>query len=317
MPHRLPRPACLALAAISLLIAPATAGAVPPANDNYLDSVPINAPETRLTRQTVKDARDTREATVQADLFVPKATGGGAEETGCDGRTFGKTIWYDFHPDSFGTVELQTAGFDTAIAVYQFDPKTSRIDRRIDCQDQAGVTEDFFVEVQKGRSYTVQIGGVDAGSGAAAGDVQYTFQFFGDRDRDGIFDPLDRCQTLAGVQARGGCPLEVRSTPKLTAAPTGSGIQVRSLTVAATKGAKVELRCKRGCSKRETRTAKGTVTLTSLRNVALPAGAVFEILVSRKDYIGALHRYTITRGNFRRLDRCTLPGSTKARVKCA
>jgi hypothetical protein len=213
-------------------------------------------------------------------------------------------------------VELQTAGFDAVLAVHQFDPTTSRITRTLGCRDEAGVTEDFFLEVVKGRSYTVQIGGADAGMGPASGDLQFTFQFFGDLDRDGIFDPLDKCQSLAGVQARGGCPPEVRSTPKLAAAPTGSGIEVRRLTVAATRGAKVALRCRRGCSKRETRTSRGTVTLSSLRGVALTAGAQFEIRVTRRGYIGAVHRYTVTNGNFRRVDRCTLPGSTKVRTRC-
>ena len=302
--------------ASTVLTAPTTAAAAPPANDNYLDSVPINAPATRLTREEVKDARDTREATVQADLFAPKATGGGAEQTRCDNRPFGKTIWYDFHPDSYGTVELQTAGFDTVLAVYEFDRNTSRITRTAGCQDEPGVTEDFFLEVVKGRSYTLQIGGADAGMGPASGDLQFTFQFFGDLDRDGIFDPLDRCPSLAGVQARGGCPPEVRSTPKLTAASTGSGIQVRRLTVATTRGARVSLRCRRGCSKRETRTSRGTVTLRSVGGLALSAGAQFDIRVTRRGYIGAVHRYTVTRGNFRRVDRCTLPGSRKVRTRC-
>lgn len=316
MHSRSPRRARLLLVAISLLTVPSTAAAAPPANDNYLDSIPINAPSTRLTREEVKDIRDTREATVQTDLFAPAASGGGGEPIRCNDRLFGKTIWYDFHPDSFGTVELQTAGFDSVLAIYEFDRRTSRITRLAGCQDAAGVTEDLFLEVVKGRSYTVQLGGADAGMGPASGDLQFTFQFFGDRDRDGIFDPLDRCPSLAGVQARGGCPREVRSTPKLAAAPTGSGIEIRRLTVATTRGARVALRCRRGCSKRETRTSRGTVTLRALKGLALSAGAQFDLRVTRRGYIGAVHRYTVTRGNFRRVDRCTLPGSTKLRTRC-
>ena len=308
----LPLLACLLALAVG---APAPAAAAPPANDNYLNSIPVNGRGSRLSRETVKDARDTREATVQADLFAPPNTGAGPETTTCEGVAFGKTVWYDFHPDSYGTVELQTAGFDAVVAVYEFDPLTSRITHSVGCMNEAGSTEDMFVPVARKRSYTVQIGGVGAGAAAASGDLQLTFQFFGDLDRDGIFDPLDRCPSLAGVQAQSGCPPELKATPKLTATPTADGITVRKLTVAASKGAKVALSCVRKCSLKESHTA-GTVSLKSIRGRALRAGAVLEVRVTKKGAIGLVYRYTVTRGNFKRVDRCLLPGKTTPRTKC-
>src|SRR4051794_5138778 len=120
------RAICLAFV-LSALALPASAAAAPPVNDNYISSLPINDPGTRLTREQVKDQRDTTEATTQAALFQPcppmngapcTATGGGAENTTCNGLSFGKTIWYDFHPDDYGAVEIQTsAGFSPAIDI--------------------------------------------------------------------------------------------------------------------------------------------------------------------------------------------------------
>lgn len=318
MPDRSPFRLLLAVACLSLPCAAlaAPAAAAPPANDNYLSSIPINERGNRLTRETVKDLRDTREATVQSDLFSPFSSGGGPENTSCEGNSFGKTVWYDFHPDSFGAVELQTAGFDAAIVVYEFDPVTLRIRRAVDCVNEPGVTEDFFVEVEPDGSYTVQIGGVNSDAGPLSGDLQFTFQFFGDRDRDAIFDPLDRCPTVAGVESRGGCPQEVRSTPKLAAVPTGGGIRVRSLSLRITRGARVSLRCRRGCGLRETRRGGRSVSLRSIRGASLSAGAVVEVTVTKRGLIGALHRYTVRAGNFSRVDRCLMPGSRRPRKRC-
>jgi hypothetical protein len=308
-----------ALVAVAALAIPAAAGAVVPPNDNYLSSLRINQPNTRLTREEAKAVVDTTEATTQADLFLPgsPAGGGGPETTVCQNRTFGKTIWYDLHPDVDGALEIQTGGFDVAINLYDFDNATSKILRRVTCSAEPG-TQDFIVpRIEGGRHYTVQVGGLDAGTGLgpAGGALQISFQFFADRDNDNIFDPLDDCPDQPGVRAAGGCPPSLRSTPKLTAAPTGSGIIVKKLSVSATKGAKVEVRCRRRCSGKQARTA-GVVSFPLLRGRSLPAGAVVEIFVTKANSIGAYTRYEIVRGNFKRVDRCLRPGSHKPRKTC-
>ena len=123
------------------------------------------------------------------------------------------------------------------------------------------------------------------------------------------------CPDQPGVNPSGGCPPELRSTPKLTAAPTGGGIVVKKLSVSAPKGAKVEVRCRRGCSGHQARTA-GVVSFPLLRGRSLPAGAVIEVFVTKAKAIGAYTRYDIVRGNFKRVDRCLRPGSHKPRKKC-
>ena len=115
------------------------------------------------------------------------------------------------------------------------------------CSAEPG-TQDFIPSrgSKAKRHYTIQVGGLDDGAGPAVGGVLgISFQFFADRDDDNVFDPLDDCPDEPGVREAGGCPPELRSTPKLTAAPTATGIIVKKLSVSATKGAKVEVRCRR------------------------------------------------------------------------
>jgi hypothetical protein len=311
------RPLIAALVALCALVAPAVALAVVPTNDDYLKSTPINRADTRLPREEVKAVVDTTEATTQPDLFVPGTTtgGGGPENTVCSGHAFGKTVWYDVHPDVDGALEIQTGGFDVAVNVYEFNNQSAKILRSVGCSAEPG-TQDFIVpRIEGKRHYTIQVGGLDAGMGPAFGSLQLSFQFFADRDDDNVFDPLDSCPDQPGVREAGGCPPELRSTPKLTASPTATGIVVRKLSVSAPKGAKVEVRCRRRCSGHQVRTA-GVVSFPLLRGRALPAGAVIEIFVTRSHAIGNYVRYEIVRGNFKRVDRCLRPGSHTPRKTC-
>jgi hypothetical protein len=305
------------LVALGALAIPAVALAVVPGNDDYLKSTAINRADTRVPREEIKAVVDTTEATTQPDLFVPEAPagGGGPETTACKGRAFGKTVWYDLHPDVDGALEIQTGGLDVAVSVYEFDNRSAKILRLVGCSAEAG-TQDFIVpRVEGRRHYTVQLGGLDGGMGPVGGNLQLTFQFFADRDDDNVFDPLDSCPDQPGIRAAGGCPPELRSTPKLTATPTATGIIVKKLSVSATKGAKVEVRCRRRCSGHQARTA-GVVSFPILRGRALPAGAVIEIFVTKRASIGSYVRYEIVRGNFKRVDRCLRPGSHKPRKTC-
>jgi hypothetical protein len=298
---------------------PAGASAAPPANDNYIASQQINGPGTVLTTNEVVDTRDTSEATVQSDLFVPgQAPGGGAENVLCNGVPFGKTVWWDFYPHIPGTAELQTAGFNAAVSVYEFDPATSRLTKLIGCGNDPGLTEDVFAPVLGGRAYTVQIGGVDEGSGPAGGNLQFTFQFFGDRDQDDVFDPLDHCITIPGPREAGGCPRDMKSTVRLTATPAGNGIIVRSLTVKARNGAHSSLSCRKVCHVKQGRDHKraGTRSFSKLKGRFLPAGASIVVKVTKAGFFGDYVRFDVKPGNFKRIDRCSYPGSKKPRKHC-
>jgi hypothetical protein len=306
------------LAAIAgIAVLPATALAVPPSNDGYIQSISVNAPGTPLTQDQVKDARDTREATVQADLFTPPTSGGGPERTDCRTTNFGATVWYDFHPHADGTVRVQASGFDAAVGIYEFSPGTAKLGARLDCSNEPGSSEELFVKVEQGKSYTIQIGGTDAGAGPATGDLDLTFEYLSDSDRDGVLDAIDKCPTQPGTSA--GCPVVLNVLPTLTAAPTGNGIRIGSLAVAAPKGSVVKVRCSRaGCSFNQTRTVPSNKPLrvTRLGNRTLRAGARLEIFVTKKQSIGSYIRYVIKPGGFTRTVRCLRPGSLVPRASC-
>src|SRR4051812_38971996 len=87
-----------ALAAGFLVIAPG-AMAMPPVNDDYLRSLRLEDAQHRPPRVATFDVADTTEATVQSNLFAPKAPDGGAEPTTCRGVGYGRTVWYDVVPD--------------------------------------------------------------------------------------------------------------------------------------------------------------------------------------------------------------------------
>lgn len=90
--------------AVGALWLAAPAAAVP-INDNYLSSLRLNDPGTRLNRtETLRAVSDTTGATVQSDVFAPPMMGAPAEPTICQGVSYGATIWYDFHPDVNGAV---------------------------------------------------------------------------------------------------------------------------------------------------------------------------------------------------------------------
>src|SRR5215210_6021028 len=129
----------------ALLALPATAYAqAPPVNDNYLDSLRLNDPGTRLERRdTLRDTRDTTNATTQADVFNPPQSGGPPELTSCDGASFGKTVWYDFYPDVNGLVRVRASGYDTVFAVVPFNRSSGRpnFDRALFIINDTATTE--------------------------------------------------------------------------------------------------------------------------------------------------------------------------------
>ena len=188
-----------ALTVAAFAAAPAAAFAVPPANDNYLGSTSLNEPGSALREQST-DTVDTTDATVQADLFNPNASGqplGGAgpENTTCDGVSYGKTVWYDFHPESNGDAQINVSGFDTVVTVYEWNLQTSQITSTLMCKHAAQVD---LLSLKKGHSYTIQIGGANG----AAGALHFELDWFADADGDGIYDAQDACPKDPGIEPR-------------------------------------------------------------------------------------------------------------------
>ena len=300
----------------ALLALPATASAQAPVNDNYLDSLRLNDPGSRLERTaTLRDRRDTTNATVQSDVFSPPQSGGPAELTTCQGTSFGRTVWYDFYPDVNGLARLRASGFDTVLAVVPFNRRTAlpNFDGALCSNASASTTEEYLVEVRRGGSYSVQIGGANGAGGA----LEFLFDFLADTDGDGVLDTVDRCDRLDGPAGNNGCPRRQRVSTTLRARPTATGISIDALTVTVRRGSRVVVSCSRGCRRQVKRARRtGTLTFPALRGADLPAGARLDIRVTKPDFFGELVRYNILLGNFKKIERCMNPGSRTLRRRC-
>jgi hypothetical protein len=280
------------LAALAALAFPAAALAAPPANDNYLASVPVQSAEFQVTV-------DTSEATTQADTFNPNRegqplTGGDPENLSCKGVGFGKTVWYDLAPTYSGAVDLFAASssFAPAVALYEYDPNNPKTVRLIDCTTAVGghIRED----VEGKHAYTVQLGGV----GGAGGPLNFEADYFPDRDEDGEFDALDKCPRVAGTV--GGCPPELKAVPAINYLAAGGGIRITRLVVdRVPKGAKVVAKCS-GCGTQTVKAKKaGRVTLTKLIGRTVRAGGNVEIRVTLRKTGNGDYRFGATGNYFR------------------
>ena len=298
-----------------LLALPASSYAqAAPLNDHYLQSLRMNDPGSRLERRdTLRDTTNTTNATVQSDVFSPPQSGGPAELTTCDGASFGKTVWYDFYPDVNGLVRLRASGYDTTLTVVPFSRTSGRpnFDRALCSNASSSTTEEFLVQVARGDSYSVQVGGVNGAGGA----LEFLFDFLADTDGDGVLDTVDRCDRLDGTARNNGCPRRPKVSTTLRAQPTAGGIEVVDLSVRAARGSRVAVRCSAGCPP-QVRRARSTVAFPALRGLELAAGARLEIRVTRPGSFGAFVRYTILRGNFRKTEGCMNPGSRRVRRTC-
>jgi hypothetical protein len=306
------------------------AAAAPPANDNYLQSTILANPSNGKVLRHAQQVVDTSQATVQSDLFsVDKdgqpLGGDGPETTQCNGVSYGKTVWYDVQPDVTGAGEIAANGFDTVVAVYRYDVRTAKITGIVACQN-AGVNEKLTIPAfQRGTAYTIQLGGVaDAG-----GALDFTWDFFPDRDGDGVLDEVpDRCPSIPGPTAESGCPPRLAPVVSLKTSPSG-GVDFDDAVISnLPQGTRVSVRCRRcGVNTRVTiRRSKAVVKLRGLIGRSAPSGAVLDIVSTHPKSrsgrfqfgaIGSRLRFKV-RGTALGLPtrRCLLPGSTKARSKC-
>jgi len=318
------------LIAALVLALPASAAAAPPPNDNYLSSTTINRQDGSMANEYL-DSIDTTEATTQPDLFDPNREGlpfggGDPEPTTCaDGTSFGKTSWWDFTPPSAGGIEIKANGsFDVVVAVYTWSSKTTRITRTVLCQNDDSGSEDVVIPtVRRGTNYTVQVGG----NNNTGGPLSMGLTWFPDRDADGVFDALDKCDLRPGIERFGGCPPELRSAPRIRYDNVAGGIRLTSLALDdVPKGARAEVRCG-SCGRKVTRraTRAGVLKLPGFVGRTVRAGDRIEIRVTqgrtgkgtyRFGAVGKYFRWPITAdGLGNRLTRCLEPGSRKPK-KC-
>jgi hypothetical protein len=275
--------ALLALGIAATITAAAPAPA-PPLNDNYLESLNLNNPHTKLNREdTLTDVRNTTAATVQSDIFSPPQHGGPIELTGCEGVSEGKTIWYDFFPDANGFMRVRTSGsFGTVMAVMPYNTTTllPENNQRVCAVNEPTKAGELFASVQAGKAYTIQVGGVNS----AGGELEVLFDYF--------------------VQLK-----HLQAETTLTAQPLSGGIKVVSLAVSAPTKARVEVRCTRGCSPQ---VASGkSVAFARLRGTVLPNGSALKIFATAKNEVGTYIEYRVSHDRFKKVQRCLAPGTKK------
>jgi hypothetical protein len=305
--------AAVAAALAVLCAVPAVAQTPEAPNDHYLQSIRMNEPGERLERKdTLGFLFNTANATVQADVMNPPSSGGPAEPTTCAGASFGKTIWYDIYPDVPGVTRVRASGFDTVISMMPFNRRTGvpDVDSRLCFNESNSTTEEALVEVRKGGSYTIQLGGVDG----AGGNLEFLFDFLADTDGDGALDGDDECRTLAGPAGR-DCPTRLNADATLRALPTPTGLRVLSLSVRAPRRSRVAVSCSSGC-RREVKRARSTVNFSRIRGSNLNAGSKVVIRVTRRRAFGVYIVYRIQAGDFQTIERCLNPGSQKPRRRC-
>jgi hypothetical protein len=278
---------------------PAVASApAPPVNDNYLESLELNSAGTRLNRNdTLKDVRDTTQASVQANLLSPcgraSCPAGPPEVTSCNGTSYGNTIWYDFYPDANGLVSIRTSAlFQNVITLYEFSRTTLVPDSaHALCAVSSLGGGQLIAHVKKGQAYTFQLGGV----GTAGGPLDLLFDYF--------VPPPRRLSAATSLKAK--------TLP--------GGVQLLGLSVASARGARVAVTCGRYCrseTKPIPKFGAGTEEFPSLNGVQMPAGSKLEVLVTAPHSIGVLVRYSIVAGNFSKQTFCTEPRSRKPRRTC-
>jgi hypothetical protein len=267
----------------------------------------------RTPRRATLDVQDTTAATVQGDLLAPAGSGGGAEPTNCDGVSYGRTIWYDIRPDQHGAIRLQSAGRDGVIALYAWNPRTLRLGRRVRCVNQAGLQDELDAWLDKGKSYTVQLGGVDDGTGPVGGQVQFTEQFLDDSDRDEVLDLVDRCVGTKGTSKYKGCLPEVDVAPSLRWSGALRGISVDELSVTDATGAGGRAVAWVSGGRQHARSLhRGRASFRHAFTGILPAGSTLTLTVTRSGAIGETFRWHILgSGVGPRQVGCLLPGTRR------
>jgi DNA-directed RNA polymerase subunit RPC12/RpoP len=191
------------------------------------------------------------------------------------------------------------------------------------CQnDELGSETVELYPVRKGTNYTIQVGG----AGNAGGPLGLAVDWFPDRDGDGEFDAIDDCPSVAG-NGKGGCPPELRATPRIRYDGVAGGIRITSLAIDdVPRGARAEVRCRR-CGGKVTGRARraGVLQLRRFVGREVRNGDRIEVRITRPraktgrfrfGAIGKYYRWPVTGdGLGDRVSRCTNPGSRRL-IKC-
>ena len=209
---------------------------------------------------------DTTEATTQADLFAPEraAAAAGPRTRVCNGRASARPSGTTCTPTSTARSRSRPAASTSPSTSTSSTTQPPKILRRVCVLGRARDAGLHRPARRRRRHYTIQIGGLDAGTGPgrrAALAVQLPV-LRRPRRRQHL-RPARRLPDQPGVRAAGGCPPELRATPKLTAAPTCNAASSSELSSRRPRARRS--RCAAGAAARSTRRAPRARVLPALR----------------------------------------------------
>ncbi len=150
-------------------------------------------------------------------------------------------------------------------------------------------------------NYTIQVGGANG----AGGPLNLLFDYFPDTDGDGILDDApDKCRTQPGIERFGGCPPELRSSPRVTYQWPATALRITALEIDdVPKGARAEVRCGRKVTRQATR--RGTLKIGGCAGRTIGAGSKIQIRVTlgrtgkgqyRYGAVGKYYRWPVSAG---------------------
>ena len=243
-------------------------------------------------------------APVSGDNYA--ATEDGGEQTKCNGRDVGRTVWYRWTAADAGQVRFVVTGApNAAIAAF---PQTGPAHG---CDATPGGNAELAVDVRAG-DVLVQVAGIGAHAGLTSDSAQSAFQL------SAVFTPSGRRGADGGrgrVSARAQMAVRFR----------GRYTKVRSLTARSVPAkARLQVRCSgRGCpfARSRTRTvrrASREVSLSSakLRRANLPPRTKLEVRVTKAGLIGLVTRWTFRAGRPPLEETLCLPPGVRRPQRC-
>jgi hypothetical protein len=269
-------PLLLTIAVLTAVAAPAASAAdgevAPPGGDAYMNPVALSdlADPAPLPADTGFEA-DTSNYTLQADMYHPPRSGGPKEPRKCGDTTFSKTIWSVFHADRDGVVTIKTSGdFDAVIGFVPFrDPQedvTPHLDEAVCIDESPSHEEQMPVKVEAGHWYAIQVGGTGKPAG---GHVQVRLHFE---------LPPETLQMSLGIVRRSSSAAGTTLRKLILARKARKGAPIGPDP----RGAKVELRCKRGCRSKTFALEGDAIRIRYLEGRLLRPRTKFVVRVTRR-----------------------------------
>ena len=138
-----------ALLALLTMLAPVSAYAAAPSNDNFADRTPVTA-------LPFTSSQNTAEAGEEVGEPMPDC-----------GYGVGKTVWYEYTPTTSGMVQVDTVGsdFDTVLGIWTGDSLATLTDVACDDDGAADVGSMAIFPASANTRYLIQVGGYDGESG--------------------------------------------------------------------------------------------------------------------------------------------------------